>query len=391
MLTIVIAIIAILFSYYSVISKKPRIFLKIVPAFKDNFGVHLNLQVSNAGDKPAFDVKLTLKDHPEIFIHDIFYSASQEKKIEENIMINKQLDLFKNKKIEELTEVEKFNLRNLLGNGKDNYYLRRGRTKQNLEKCFGHIINFISSGDSETLFMGISKNSSDFLKEKFKMNVNISFYEELKIDFFSKQILKLIFNILDRISILMIIMHSLLICLLYFLNIYPINIYFNINYKEKIIKTLLNNNIKIDIKNSRVIINYNYEYFVEFDINYPVKASYSNIEKKIDVLCEHLENEKKYLFFNSQIYKNWELSLTKDEMKIILHYKNIYGHYYDKYINLYGLMYEDNCDEMIKNKKGFKEKYKKLIMLIYDSGLLSTEQRKSIQYFNAVYKDKGVL
>lgn len=390
MLTIVIAIIAILFSYYAVISKKPRIFLKIVPAFKDNVGVHLNLKISNSGDKPAFDIKLTLNNDIENFISDGYIVDKEErlKRSEKNSMIDEMLkDLRKN--IGRTSEVNKFKLMELLGKRDDFFILKK--TEENFIKCFGNNINFISGGESENLFLGISSFNKGFLRTKFKINVSISFYEELKIDFFSKQFLKTFFSFLDICSKFSIMIQKIIIGYLYFLRIYFINSYFKIDCRQTIVNFLLDKQIRIDINNSRIIINYNYNYIVNFDSDYPVEASYSSIEKKIDILCNYIYDEKKYLFFNSEIYKNWESTLTKDELKIMSSYKIIYGHNYDKYIELYSIMYEDNCDEKIKNKIGFKEKYKKFMILLYKSELLSIEQTRNFNFANAVYKDKGVL
>lgn len=109
------------------------------------------------------------------------------------------------------------------------------------------------------------------------------------------------------------------------------------------------------------------------------------MDKKMDIICEYIDLKRDRLFFNDNLYSTWESRLTKDELKIMKIYRFKNTNDYNKYIDLYSKLYTDYCDEMIKNKDGFKKKYENLMIIMWKSSLLTEDQKKNIKAINDTY------
>lgn len=369
MLTILIAIIAILISYYGVISKRPRVFFKILPVFIDE-DTSLNLKVTNCGDKPAFDVKIILEDNVEKFM-DLYTEEEYRSKI-------KELDSLIFKGTREDAKIRYTSAVNLL-NELEKYRNLRDMTKHVFSSSFNQTIKFISGGDDEIIALGKTSIEKGSLKYEFEIHSKISFNDEFKLDFITKRILIFFLYIFKFLLNFFYFMYSILISFLHHFGLYPIISYiidFIFIYKW-FINFLDKNNISIDLANSRIIVNYKYDYDLKFRLPSKSKSPYSESEKKLDAIYGYIDSKNKDFFINST-YQIWERKLTKDELNIMTKYRIFYGCDYDKYIDIYDRLYDSDCDEYINKKNTFKKKYEDFIQLMYNSDCITEDQRNKI-------------
>lgn len=398
MLTVLISIIAVLLSYFGVISKKPRVFFKITPVFKDEY-VFLNLHIENCGDKPAFNIEIQLKED----FSDLINLYDKEE------FLNKQDNIIKKENEMPKSNDPLFNFKfieiDYMKDDLEQYITREHISKNNLSNCFNNSIKFLSGGDKQRIFMGVVSDKKGFLKKNFEINAKISFQEDLKLTFFTKNCLKFIitiffsttklFNRINKLLRLMIKPFKLFEwVILNFLHIF--DIYTGINYYLfKLIGKIKNDFMKffklfyLDLENDRILVYHEYNDFVKNKDTYPAEAVDSDLDEKLNLICEYINVKTKNLFFNDILYKTWEVKLTKDELKIMNNYRFLYGNGYKQYIDLFGRLYEEHCDEVIKNKNSFKKKYTSLILAMHNSGMLS--EREKMQIKSIYYKHQNII
>lgn len=388
-LTIIIAILAIIISYYGIISKKPRVFFKIDPIYK-NGRWHLNLIVLNCGDKPAFKIKIRTTSNLEKYIYeDLEWAKSMQ-----DSFSNESNDKFRNILIREIKEfsrkrqskkyykdIENFN----------NYEKIRKESLSDLESCFSQTIQFISGGDMSSIYIGsLSKGSGSsnygYLKTGFNVNANIEFYEEFRLEFFINFLMKLTF-----LSFFYCYVFS--INIMNFYGIYP-KIYEDSQFnklKDKMMFINFFDFFKLDVKNGNILIKHNYDYSSKIDESYQYKEVDTEIVDEIRDVAKEIKLNNSDLFFKSHLYLVWESLLTDAELLIFDLYKMKYLNNYRNYISLYSILYDEECPEDIKLNNSFKEKYIKFIHIMYISNLLNLENKSNIEIIAFDYKEKGIV
>lgn len=182
--TAVISTIAIVVAVYGIFSKRPRVFCKIIPVFNDDV-IDLNMHITNCGDKPSFDVNVTVYDNLESYINT--YNSN------ELLDFNWKLSTFK-KNMRNTPELYYDHM--ILENDLNNYKIRKEFTKKHLSKCFNYDIKFLNGGETEVRFFGGKADNKGYLNKNFKINLNINFSEDLKIGFISKWIFTCIISII---------------------------------------------------------------------------------------------------------------------------------------------------------------------------------------------------
>lgn len=371
-LTGILAIIAIVVSLYGVFSKKPRIFFKIVPVYNDDI-VDFNINITNCGDKPAFDINITVDDKIENYINT--YNEQELIDIEERIESLKE-NIKHNECLFIDYSIEKEDL--------DNYMKKKEFTKNHLFSCFNYDIKFLSGNETEVRFLGRKSEDKGFLKLDCTINANISFYEELKFGFISN-------------SLFMIILSVVFFSYSFLFNIFCLfGFYSSCFYSIYYYVTMLDNSMflvskgkgkwKIDMNNNKIVIQHVYkDKIIIKSKNYPYKAVDNGIEKKLETLCDYVESKNETLFFDSEIYNIWESSLTRTELSIIDEYRLSYVHDYKKYVLLYKRLFREDCDDFINNNIQFKNKYEKLMIIMAKSNLIPSNYKKEIIQINNNY------
>lgn len=376
--TAVISTIAIVVAVYGIFSKRPRVFCKIVPVFNDDV-IDLNIHITNCGDKPAFDVNVTVYDNLESYINT--YNSS------ELLDFNSKLSNFK-KNMTKTPELYYDHM--ILENNLNNYTIRKEFTEKHLSKCFNYDIKFLNGSETEVRFFGRKSDDKGYLNPNFKMNLNMSFSEDLKIGFISKWFFSTIIS-----TIFYVYLFFCNFCYTFGLySPYFYNIYFYFKFISDCRFKLGKDIFKINLNNKSVTIYHSYNDIITInDLDYPYKAIDKEMDKKMDIICEYINLKRERLFFNDNLYSMWESKLTKDELKIMNIYRTNYANNYDNYINLYEKLYEEHCDELIKNKEIFKKKYETLMVIMHKSKLLTDSQKSKIRNINDKYsgmiKNKG--
>lgn len=362
--TAVISTIAIVVAVYGIFSKRPRVFCKVVPVFNDDV-IDLNMHITNCGDKPSFDVNVTVYDNLESYINT--YNSS------ELLEINWKLSTFK-KNMTKTPELKYDHM--ILENDLNNYNIKKEFTKKHLSKCFNYDIKFLNGGETEIRFLGRKSDNKGYLNKNFKMNLNISFSEDLKIGFVSKWFISAIVSTIFYIYLF--ICNSCYTFGLY--SPYFYNIYFYFKFISDFKFKLGKDTFKINLNNKSVTIYHSYNDIITInDLEYPYKAVDREMDKKMDILCDYVKIKSKNIFFNDILYKTWESKLTKDEFNIMRKYRLLYGNNYYQYIKLFERLYEINCDKEIKNKEGFKKKYVSLMLAMNNSNMLSEKEKNNIK------------
>jgi hypothetical protein len=382
-LTIIMAILAIIISYYGITSKKPRVFFKLDPVY-DNNKWHLNLSVFNCGDKPAFNIKIRTNNCLENFIYKDRGLLNLKKKLSESKQSKFRDGLIKDiKSFNKVESVSRRYYRNLRTIEESEKVFKQSMV--DLEECFSQTIQFISGNDESSIYMGEKANDSIFgkhgyLKSGLQIKANVMFDEEFRLDFFVKHFLKI--NILA----------------FFYFYMFLIEIFYKEKYifldsenlKNKFMTFSILGFVQLDLNNGRFFINHNYEYSSKGSESYQYKAEDNEIVGQIEEISKSIKISNLDIFFKSHLYLVWEDLLTDSELLLLNSYKIKYLNDYSNYISLYSIIYEKECPENIKNNELFKEKYITLIYIIYKSKVLSIENKSDIELIAFDYGNKGI-
>ena len=382
-LTIIMAILAIIISYYGITSKKPRVFFKLDPVY-ENSKWHVNLSVFNCGDKPAFNIKIRTNSCLENFIYEDKGLLNLKKKLNESKQSKFRDGLIKDIKsfikVESVSRRYYRNLRTL----EESEKIKR-QSMVDLDECFSQTIQFISGNDGSSIYMGEKENDSIFgkhgyLKSGLEIKANVMFDEEFRLDFFVKHFLKI--NILTFFYFYIFLIDKLYKEKYIFLDFEKL--------KNQFMTFSVFGFVKLDLNNGRFFINHNYEYTSKGSESYQYKAEDNELVGHIEKISKAINISNLDLFFKSHLYLVWEDLLTDSELLIFNSYKIKYLNDYSNYISLYSIIYEQECPEDIKNNESFKEKYITLIYIMYKSKLMSFENRADIELIAFDYGNKGI-
>lgn len=208
--------------------------------------------------------------------------------------------------------------------------------------CFKHTTKFLTGGDKEILYIGEISNLNGNITEDFKIKATITFHEE----FIANKVISKLITSVDFLFL-----NTIISSILFFANIQ----YLGTNILLKSI------NYNYDMSYNKLQKKHKYIYEYSFSNIYNVKA----IEKKYQY------NNAEDLF-SRHIYKVWESSLTKDELKYFTKYKLEYMYDLEKYINLIKLI--------DKNKKPiFWKKYISFLKIMDITEVLDYEKKEILK------------
>lgn len=281
--TIILSVFALSIAYLSLVSKKPRIYFKLTYIHNYNTdGCLMNINIVNCGDKPAFNIIIIPK----------FFDNDEKFDIEISKYINP---------CNENSEAKK----------------KKNKNLKAYDECFLNKTRFISGNSELSKYIGhSSKDEGDFNKD-FKVTADIYFEEEFiifkpfntilcKIDaVLKKRIVNNVLNFLT-LSFLLITPSNSSILLIVILSITLI-LYNAVKkeIEEKGINYIFSYfDCELQKNDNKIIKVHEYAYEYAFADTFILTAiPYDNIKNNCQIL------------FNDPLYRVWENSLTRDELK----------------------------------------------------------------------------